>query len=272
MELSKDRSKQIQLYKEYKHTLETLNENKKMKEYKQIQDNIHTLSNKLNILPDELNRDEFLGTYSTYINSPMYHGKLQPDLWNMKLNNSLHNWTSLRENIQLYGVRNSLLLAPMPTASTSQILSNYECIEPIISNIYVRRVLAGEYMVLNEYLIKHLQLCNLWNDDMKDLIIKNDGSIQYIKDIPKYIKDLFKTVWEIKQKAIIDLSIDRGKYICQSQSLNIFMESPTISKLSSMHFYGWQSGLKTGMYYLRSRPSSKALQFSIKPDCENCSG
>ena len=193
-------------------------------------------------------------------------------LWNYELSDELHNWSELRCKIKKYGIRNSLLVSPMPTASTSQILSNYECIEPLISNIYVRRVLAGEYMVLNEYLIYHLKLCNLWNEVMKDKIIQNDGSIQNINNIPKYIKDIFKTAWEIKQKDIIDLAIDRSKYICQSQSLNLFMEAPTISKLSSMHFYAWSNGLKTGMYYLRSRPSSKALQFSIKPDnCETCS-
>ena len=159
----------------------------------------------------------------------------------------------------------------MPTASTAQILGNYECFEPIISNIYKRRVLAGEYMVLNNYLVKDLMLCDLW-PDVKNKIIANDGSIQNIDGIPKCFKERYKTVWEMSQKNIIDMAADRGKYICQSQSLNLFMAAPETSKLTSMHFYAWQKGLKTGLYYLRTRPSSKALQFTVKPEeCEACS-
>ena len=179
---------------------------------------------------------------------------------------------NLRQKIKRYGIRNSLLLAPMPTASTSQILGNYECFEPVMSNIYTRRVLSGEYMVLNDYLVKDLNTFGMWNDDMKDMLIRNDGSIQTIEGIPQMIKNRYKTAWELKQKHIIDMAADRGKYICQSQSLNLFMEAPNFSKLSSMHFYAWQKGLKTGIYYLRSRPSSKAIQFTIAPEtCENCS-
>ena len=263
MEISKQREIMMKKLKDLKN-MDPMDSSTKV--------HIIELESLLNPIEGELNRNNYLGTYSSYIGSPMYHGKLQPDLWNYELSDELHNWSELRCKIKKYGIRNSLLVSPMPTASTSQILSNYECIEPLISNIYVRRVLAGEYMVLNEYLIYHLKLCNLWNEVMKDKIIQNDGSIQNINNIPKYIKDIFKTAWEIKQKDIIDLAIDRSKYICQSQSLNLFMEAPTISKLSSMHFYAWSNGLKTGMYYLRSRPSSKALQFSIKPDnCETCS-
>ena len=272
MEISKERSEQIQKYKDYQTILKKSNKTE-TQEYKQIQENIQELFDQLNPLDEELNRDEYLGTYSSYIGSPIYKGLLQFDMWNHTVDNSLYDWNYLRNQINIYGIRNSLLIAPMPTASTSQILGNYECIEPVLTNIYSRRVLAGDYMVLNEYLIQELQLCNLWNEGLKNNIIKNNGSIQNIEGIPHYIKDLFKTVWEIKQKVLIDLAIDRGKFICQSQSLNLFMEAPTFEKLSSMHFYGWKNGLKTGIYYLRSRPSSNAIQFSIKPEsCESCSG
>jgi ribonucleoside-diphosphate reductase alpha chain len=161
----------------------------------------------------------------------------------------------------------------MPTASTSQILGNYECIEPVISNIYSRRVLAGEFMVVNEYLINDLMLLDKWNPEIKNKIITNDGSVQGIEEIPKFIQERYKTAWETKQKDILDMSADRGKFICQSQSLNLFIESPNFKVLSSMHFYGWKRGLKTGMYYLRTRPSSKALQFTVAPEqaCESCS-
>lgn len=231
---------------------------------------IHEIKNKYNIIPEELNREEYLGTYSSYIGSPMYNGKLQFDLWNKNVTDIHWNWSELRKNINKYGVRNSLLVAPMPTASTAQILGNYECFEPIMSNIYSRRVLAGEYMIMNEYLVSDLISLNLWSKEMKDLIIQNDGSVQSIKDIPQKIKDKYKTIWEIKQKVIVDMALDRGKFICQSQSMNLFLESPNISTLTSMHFYGWEKGLKTGIYYLRSRPSSKAIQFTIEPPCENC--
>ena len=224
------------------------------------------------ILPEEYNRDEYLGSYSSFIGSPLYNGKLQFDLWSKNITDIHHNWTSLRGEIKKYGARNSLLLAPMPTASTAQILGNYECFEPVMSNIYTRRVLSGEYMVLNEYLVNDLVSLDLWSNEIKDKIILNDGSINMIPEIPDIIKLRYKTIWEIKQKKIIDMAIDRGKYICQSQSLNLFLESPNISTLTSMHFYSWSKGLKTGIYYLRSRPSSKAIQFTINPECENCSG
>ena len=162
----------------------------------------------------------------------------------------------------------------MPTASTSQILGNFECIEPVISNIYTRRVLAGEFMVINEYLVNDLLELGLWDDELKDKIIQNDGSVLGIKDIPSFIQERYQTAWEVKQKHIIDMAADRGKFICQSQSLNLFLEAPNFKILSSMHFYGWKQGLKTGMYYLRTRPSSKAIQFTIEPEkeCESCSG
>ena len=225
------------------------------------------------ILPEELNRDEYLGSYSSFIGSPLHSGKFQFDLWDYQMTDINHDWTRLKEDVKKYGVRNSLLIAPMPTASTAQILGNYECFEPIMSNIYTRRVLSGEYMVINEYLVNDLISLDLWSSEMKDQIITNDGSIQGIEKIPNLLKMRYKTIWEIKQKKIIDMAIDRGKYICQSQSLNLFLESPDISTLTSMHFYTWNKGLKTGIYYLRSRPSSKAIQFTINPpECENCSG
>jgi len=225
------------------------------------------------IIPREYEREEYLGTYSSYIGSPLYNGKLQFDLWGKNVDNSLFNWDILRENINKYGVRNSLLVAPMPTASTSQILGNYECIEPVISNIYSRRVLAGEFMVINEYLINDLMKLGKWNSVLKDKIITNDGSVQGITEIPSFIQERYKTAWETKQKDILDMAADRGAFICQSQSLNLFVEAPNFKILSSMHFYGWKRGLKTGMYYLRTRPSSKALQFTVEPEnvCESCS-
>ena len=234
---------------------------------------LYQLRDEMKPLELELEREEYLGTYSSYIGSPLYNGNLQFDLWGEEVDNSLFDWDNLREEIKKYGVRNSLLVAPMPTASTSQILGNYECIEPVISNIYSRRVLAGEFMVINEYLVNDLILLNKWNPEIKDQIIIHDGSIQNIQGIPQFIKERYKTAWEIKQKHIIDMATDRGKFICQSQSLNLFVESPNYKLLSSMHFYGWKKGLKTGMYYLRTRPSSKAIQFTVEPEkiCESCS-
>jgi len=210
------------------------------------------------------------GPYSSFEGSPLHQGKFQFDLWKKEPSNR-YDWLTLMNKIRTHGVRNSLLVAPMPTASTAQILGNYECFEPIISNIYTRRVLAGEYMVLNNYLVQDLLLSEQWSKDMKNKIIANDGSIQNIEGIPQCFKERYKTVWEMSQKDIIDMSADRGKYICQSQSLNLFMAAPDTNKLTSMHFYTWQKGLKTGLYYLRTRPSSKALQFTVKPeDCEAC--
>ncbi|MBF76236.1 ribonucleoside-diphosphate reductase subunit alpha [Candidatus Poribacteria bacterium] len=234
---------------------------------------LRRLQKEVHYIPEELNREEYLGTYSSYIGSPLYEGKLQFDLWGETVDNTLHDWDYLRGEIKKYGVRNSLLVAPMPTASTSQILGNFECIEPVISNIYTRRVLAGEYMVINEYLVKDMIQLGIWNEEIKDKIILNDGSIQMIPEIPKFIQDRYKTAWEIRQKNILDMSADRGRFICQSQSLNLFVESPNYKLLSSMHFYGWKKGLKTGMYYLRTKPSSKAMQFTIEPEntCETCS-
>jgi ribonucleoside-diphosphate reductase alpha chain len=174
------------------------------------------------------------------------------------------DWQTLRKNVIEHGVRNSLLVAPMPTASTSQILGNNECFEPYTSNIYSRRVLSGEFIIVNKHLLKDLVQLGLWNNDMKNRIISNNGSIQNIKEIPADIKELYKTVWEIKQRNLIDMAADRGAYICQSQSLNLFVDTPSASKLTSMHFYGWKKGLKTGMYYLRTQAATQAVQFTIE--------
>ena len=236
-------------------------------------DEIKILKDKLGpILSEELEREEYLGSYSSFIGSPIYHGKLQFDLWQTTITDINHDWSSLREDIKRYGIRNSLLVAPMPTASTAQILGNYECFEPILSNIYTRRVLSGEYMVMNDYLVEDLISLGIWSSDLKDKIIANDGSVLNIPEIPDILKNRYKTVWEIKQKNILDMAVSRGKFICQSQSMNLFLESPNIKTMSNMHSYSWKNGLKTGIYYLRSRPSSKAIQFTLNPtECENCS-
>ncbi|MFM9021704.1 MAG: ribonucleoside-diphosphate reductase subunit alpha [Sediminibacterium sp.] len=203
------------------------------------------------------------GPYETYAGSPVSQAQFQFDLWGVEP--SLRwDWYSLKAEVLKHGVRNSLLVAPMPTASTSQILGNNECFEPYTSNIYVRRVLSGEFVVVNKHLLNDLIELNLWNDEMKNRIIANNGSIQKIEDIPDHIKDVYKTVWEIKQRTLIDMAADRGAYICQSQSLNLFVDAPTTSKLTSMHFYGWRKGLKTGMYYLRSKAASQAVQFTVE--------
>ena len=167
-----------------------------------------------------------------------------------------------------HGVRNSLLVAPMPTASTSQILGNNECFEPYTTNIYSRRVLSGEFIVVNKHLLIDLVRLDLWNNDMKNKIIAANGSVQTIAEIPQEIKDLYKTVWEIKQRTIIDMAADRGAFICQSQSLNLFIAEPNFAKLTSMHFYGWERGLKTGMYYLRTKPAASAIKFTVDKQYE----
>jgi ribonucleoside-diphosphate reductase alpha subunit len=202
------------------------------------------------------------GPYSTYDGCPISKGILQPDMWGIAPS-TRWNWSALRSKVAKYGIRNSLLLAPMPTASTAQILGNNESTEPFTSNMYNRRVLAGEFTVVNKYLLKDLVETGLWTSAVRNQIIADRGSIQKVATIPKDIKDLYKTVWEIKQKAIIDQAADRGAFICQSQSLNIHMGEPTTAKLTSMHFYAWKKGLKTGMYYLRSLPKADAIQFTV---------
>jgi ribonucleoside-diphosphate reductase alpha subunit len=203
------------------------------------------------------------GAYETFAGSPLSKGQFQFDLWNVEPSNR-YDWNALRAEVMKHGVRNSLLVAPMPTASTSQILGNNECFEPYTSNIYVRRVLSGEFIIVNKHLLKDLVQLGLWNETMKNKIIVANGSIQSINEIPAEIKALYKTVWEIKQRHLIDMAADRGAFICQSQSLNLFVDNPTVAKLTSMHFYSWKVGLKTGMYYLRTQAASQAVQFTVE--------
>jgi ribonucleoside-diphosphate reductase alpha subunit len=212
------------------------------------------------------------GSYESFEGSPASEGILQPDMWDGEVKFSgRYDWDAMRERVKSKGLRNSLLMAPMPTASTAQILGNNECFEPYTTNIYLRRTLAGEFVVVNKHLVNDLKRVGLWSKEMKDLMVKAGGSIQNIVDIPDDIKNLYKTVWEISQKCIIDMAADRGRFIDQSQSMNLFMESPTLSKLSSMHMYAWKAGLKTGMYYLRSKAKARPIQFSLEPDCVACS-
>lgn len=206
------------------------------------------------------------GPYETFIGSPMSKGQFQFDLWGVEPTSGRWDWEDLRTKVAKCGVRNSLLVAPMPTASTSQILGNNECFEPYTSNLYTRRVLSGEFTIVNTHLVRDLQKLKLWNTAMKNRIVAANGSVQGIEEIPQHIRLLYKTVWEISQRAILDLAADRGAFIDQSQSLNIHMAAPNIGKLSSMHFYGWKRGLKTGLYYLRTKPSTDAIKFTLTPE------
>jgi ribonucleoside-diphosphate reductase alpha chain len=206
------------------------------------------------------------GPYETYEGSPVSQGQFQFDLWGVTPDSGRWDWAALKKEVAEVGIRNSLLVAPMPTASTSQILGNNECFEPITSNIYVRRVLSGEFAVVNRYLVQDLIDAGLWNDQLRNEIIAQNGSVQNIDRIPEELKELYKTVWEIKQRSVIDMAVARAPYIDQGQSMNVHMESPNFGKLSSMHFYAWKNGLKTGMYYLRSRAAVNAVQFTVKND------
>ena len=252
------------------------------KKHKYNYDNYEPLDESYKTL---LRQPKHYGAYSSYEGSPISKGKFQFDLWNVTPSKN-HDWNALREMILEYGLRNSLCVAPMPTASTSQILSNNECFEPFTSNIYSRRTLAGEFVVINKYLMKELKDQQLWNPELKNQIIEQKGSIQKIDSIPKEIKEKYKIVWDMSMKRLIDMAKDRGAYICQSQSMNLWMEDPNYKNLTSMHFYAWRSGLKTGIYYLRRKAKHQAQQFTIeptkqidKPDdnhedevCEMCSG
>lgn len=202
------------------------------------------------------------GPYETWKGSPISQGIFQFDMWDVQPT-SRWEWDVLREEVKKHGVRNSLLLAPMPTASTAQILGNNECFEPYTSNVYTRRVLSGEFIIVNKHLLRDLVKEGVWNDSMRQKLMASNGSIQDIPEIPQDLKDLYKTAWELSQKAIIEQSADRGAYICQSQSLNIFMENANFGKLTSMHFYGWKKGLKTGMYYLRTKAATDAIKFTV---------
>ena len=214
---------------------------------------------------------EMYGPYESFKGSPFSKGILQFDMWDRDPKFSgRYDWNAMRELVKK-GTMNSLLLAPMPTASTSQILGNNECFEPYTTNIYLRRTLAGEFVVVNKHLVNDLKERGLWSKEMKDLMVKANGSVQNIIDIPDDLKELYKTVWEMSQKTIIDMAADRAVYIDQSQSMNLFVESPTVSKLSSMHMYAWKTGLKTGMYYLRSKAKSRPIQFSLEAECSMCS-
>jgi ribonucleoside-diphosphate reductase alpha subunit len=214
----------------------------------------------------ELNKLDFaMGAYSSFKDSPLSQGAFQFDMWNVTPSDR-YDWNSLRDKIMKYGVTNSLLIAPMPTASTSQILGFNECFEPFTSNLYSRRTLAGEFIVINKYLIKELIQLGHWNENIKNSIISNKGSVQQLDFLSSHLKEKYKIVWEIPMKHVIDMSADRGAYICQSQSLNLWQEDPTYSSLTNMHFYAWKKGLKTGMYYLRRKGKHQAQQFTIEPE------
>ena len=234
-------------------------------------------------IPAEMNNlnNDYVGAYSSFDGSPASKGILQFDMWNVE-HSDRYDWELLKKSIIQYGIRNSLLLAPMPTASTSQILGNNECFEPFTSNIYTRRTIAGDFVVPNKHLMKDLLELGLWTEDIKNNIILNKGSVQYIDAIPQHIKDKYKIVWEIPMRHLIDMAADRGAYICQSQSMNLWIEDPDYKILTSMHFHSWRRGLKTGIYYLRRKPKHQPQQFTIDPEkknnddnedvCEMCSG
>ena len=228
----------------------------------------------LKITPDEAQLPQiYRGAYATFMGSPAQQGLLQYDLWDAIPESERQgspaygrwDWAALKEDIKLYGLRNSLLLAPMPTASTSQILGNTECFEPVTSNIFQRQTLAGEFTIINKHLVKDLLSLGLWSVDMKNRILAGGGSIQHIAMIPEHVRSLYKTAWELKQRVLIDQAADRGIYVCQSQSLNLFVEDAEFSKLTAMHFYGWKAGLKTGCYYLRTRPKAKMSAYTLSP-------
>ena len=234
---------------------------------KEIRRKMNRLLKKNKFSEEELTRTHACGAYDSYLwnnGSPFSNDILQFDMWNVKPSERW-NWKTLRESIKKFGVRNSMLTAPMPTAGTSQILGNYECFEPLHSNMYTRRTLAGEFLIINKYLMKDLIELKLWNDEMKYKIMAHEGSIQNIDEIPDNIKALYKTVWEIKMRNVIDMAADRGAYIDQSQSMNLFTANPSISVLTSMQFYAWKKGLKTGQYYLRTKPVARAQQFTVDP-------
>ncbi|MGB3800002.1 MAG: ribonucleoside-diphosphate reductase subunit alpha, partial [Lewinella sp.] len=203
-----------------------------------------------------------LGHYESYPGSPASKGNLQFDLWGVTPSDRW-DWAGLKKDLAQYGMRNSLLVAPMPTASTSQILGNNECFEPYSSNMYTRRTLSGEFVVVNKHLLHDLIGLGLWDNQMRNRLMQSNGSIQDFEDVPQHLRDLYKTVWEISQKVVIDMAADRGAYVCQSQSMNLFVENVNFGKLSSMHFYAWGKGLKTGMYYLRTKAARDAIKFTV---------
>ena len=283
-ELAMERHKNIKLLQNYKEQNIDIFTTKDdiCREYKCINDNDKEMIDNVKPIRGEVyaSGTTTLGSYSSFIGSPASLGVLQFDMWNITPSDR-YDWGELKTKIKMYGLRNSLLLAPMPTASTSQILGNNECFEPFTSNIYTRRTLAGDFVVANKHLMKELVDLGLWNEELKDNIIINKGSIQQIDGIPDSIKKKYKIVWEIPMKHLIDMSVDRGAFICQSQSLNLWQEDPSYKTLTTMHFYAWKKGLKTGIYYLRRKPKHQPQQFTIDPTkiqtneeeiCENCSG
>jgi len=264
MDISRKREKYIKKYKEL--IKKGLDPNISEGELENIKSEKEQLENELMPIKEEINREKYLGSYSSFEGSPISHGILQFDMWGVEPSEDMKpKWDKLRRDIKKYGIRNSLLVAPMPTASTSQILGNNECFEPYTSNLYIRRTLAGEFIVINEHLVRDLIKLGLWSEEMKDKILINEGSVQNIEEIPEDIRKVYKIVWEISQKSIIDMAADRGAFVCQSQSMNLFIAKPDFGKLTSMHFYSWKQGLKTGIYYLRTRPIAKAQQFTIDP-------
>lgn len=255
------------------HVLKSLSHVEKL-EYMNIHEN--------NVYNWKTELDTYGGSYSSFMGSPASKGILQFDMWNVDPTEERYNWSQLKESIKVYGLRNSLLVAPMPTASTSQILGYNECFEPITSNLYTRRTLAGEFVVVNKYLMKELIHMGFWNEQIKNNIIANKGSIQQLSMLSEHIRNKYKIVWEMPMKHLIDMSADRGAFICQSQSLNLWLEDPTYNTLTSMHFYSWKKGLKTGIYYMRRKAKHQAQQFTIEPErkksvseqediCESCS-
>ena len=210
-------------------------------------------------------------SYSSFEGSPASKGILQFDMWSKQPTRGRYDWDALKKSIMKHGIRNSLLVAPMPTASTSQILGFNECFEPFTSNLYSRRTLAGEFVVINKYLMKELIELGFWNEQIKNNIIANKGSVQQLTVLPEHIRNKYKIVWEIPMKHVIDMAADRGAFICQSQSLNLWVEDPNYNTLTSMHFYSWKQGLKTGIYYLRRKAKHQAQQFTIEPEAKETS-
>ena len=237
------------------------------KAYQTLIDRYHPIYYEIDKLKVRRNYNH-LGSYSSFEGSPASEGKLQFDLWDEKPTDR-YDWDKLKKDVQSHGIRNSLSIAPMPTASTSQILGNNECFEPFTSNIFTRRTLAGDFMIVNKYLISDLIKIDMWNKDIKNNIIANHGSIQQITGLPQHIKDKYKIVWEISMKTLINMASDRGKYVCQSQSMNLWLEDPSYNSLTSMHFYSWEKGCKTGIYYLRRKPKHQPQQFTIDPTKNN---
>ena len=269
LQLSKEREGNMILLREM-----LINENIEIPElyspdFKHSNLELQALYHDLRPIFGEIQRDKYYGSYSTFENSPLHSGKFQFDLWNDftpgKYLPLKYNWGKLREEVMKYGTRNSLLLAPMPTASTSQILGNNECIEPYTSNMYTRRTMAGEFTIINKWLIRDLINIRIWNDEMSEKLMFYRGSVQKIREIPELFKKMYKTAWELKQKVLIDQSVDRGRFVDQSQSLNLFFAKPDFNVLSKCHFYGWKKGLKTGSYYIRSKPAMNAQSFTIDP-------